>query len=109
MPCHRVPVLPCLLCIEVSLGKNIDKVNPNSKGSVPAAKRLAEFLMLKACQCFFPIYIFSLTNWGGLYHGILVTFPCYVEGKHLYMFTVLIKRGVTEHSIIIALSSLAGK
>lgn len=105
--CHSV--LPCLLCIEVSLGKNIDKVSCNSKGSLPAAERLTEFPMLKPCQCFFTIYIFSLTNWGGLYQGILVTLPCYVKGKHVYMFTVLIKRGVTEHSIIIALSPLAGK
>lgn len=96
-------MLPCLLCIEVSLGKNIAKVNCNSKGSLPAGERLTEFPMLKSCRCFFSIYFFfSLVNWG-------VSLLCYVEGKHVYMFTVLIKRGVKECSIIIVLSSLAGK
>lgn len=38
MQCHSITLLLCLPFIEVSLGKNIDKVNCNSKGSLPEAE-----------------------------------------------------------------------
>lgn len=63
--CHSVPVLPRLLCVELSLGKNIDKVNCNSKGSLPAAEinRISRVKTVSAFF-FFSIYIFSLANCG---------------------------------------------
>lgn len=102
--CQCVPVLPCLLCIEVSLGKNIDKVNCNSKGSLPAAE-INRIPCVKTVSALFV----SLSLTVGLTPSILVMLPGCVEGKHADMFTVPIKRVFTGRSIMIVLSRLAGK
>lgn len=105
--CQCVPMLPCVLCIEVSLGKNIDKVNCNSKGSLPVAE-INRIPCVKTVSALFFLFPFlSLTV--GLTPSILVMLPGCVEGKHAYMFTVPIKRVFTGRSIMIVLSRLAGK
>lgn len=73
MQCHCVPALPCLICIEKSLGKNTDKVICNFAASRTEIIRLSHVETVSVFPSFFfqTVRLHRTVVYEMLCHGVL--------------------------------------